>query len=132
MGSSGSGNLSDYSGSSGGSNKGSGGDGGGGPLPPADRCSRAFTVELEDVEHSDYFKANGSPPPEGTPLRIRRSKRLVAETADGVAVGNIPTSYNYLAECMAADWEYEGQVVVSTSGPPVVSVVGDFAASSPR
>jgi hypothetical protein len=132
MGSSGGGRISDYSGSKGGSNKGGGGGGsGGGPLPPAERCGRAFSVELEDVEHSDFFAANGTQPSVGTPLRIRKRKRLVAETLDGVSVGNIPTSHNYLADCIEAGWDYMGQVTVSSSGPPVASVVGDFAAIAP-
>jgi len=134
MGSSGSGRISDYSGSKGGSNKSGtgGGAGGGGPVPPEERCGRAFSVELEDFEHSDYFAANGAPPPVGTALRIRKVKRLVAETLDGVSVGNVPTSHNYLADCIEADWSYVGQVRVSSSGPPTVSVIGDFAATDPR
>lgn len=140
MGSSGGGRISDYSGSKGGSNKGTGGSGGGaggggggdGPIPPEERCGRAFSVELEDVEHSDHFAANGGPPPVGTALRIRRLKRLVAETLDGVSVGNVPTSHNYLADCIEADWSYVGQVRVSSSGPPTASVIGDFAATAPR
>lgn len=140
MGSSGGGRISDYSGSKGGSNKGGSNDGGGsgggaggggGPLPPAERCGRAFSVELEDVEHSEYFAANGTQPPVGTPLRIRKRKRLVAETLEGVSVGNIPTSHNYLADCIEGGWDYVGQVTVSSSGPPVASVVGDFAATAP-
>lgn len=75
MGSSGSGKISDYPGSSssskGGSGKGNTGNGGAGgrgatktsgggkPSGTDDRCAKAFSAKLEDVEHSDYFRAHG-------------------------------------------------------------------------
>ncbi|MGQ7387948.1 hypothetical protein ACTGWU_10745, partial [Streptococcus suis] len=76
MGSTGSGNFSDYP-------TGRGND---------NRCDKAFSVKLEDIEHCDFFKANGTVPAVGTPLSIPHSKRVVAQTADGEIVGNLPTS----------------------------------------
>jgi hypothetical protein len=131
MGSSGSGRISDYPGTSkkrrspGGSN----GDGGG---APEDRCGRAFSTALEDIEHSEYFASHGAPPPVGEALRIGRRKRLVAETADGQSVGNIPTALNFLAGCLKDGWGYTGRVSFAKATPLVASVTADFAAIRPK
>jgi hypothetical protein len=124
MGSSGSGRLSDYPGTPRGGSSGS--DGGG---QPEDRCGRAFSVRLEDIEHSVYFATHGVPPTEGEMLQIRQRKRLVAETSAGQTVGNLPTSYNYLASCLKDGWTYTGTVTTSSAGPPVAIVFADFAAT---
>jgi hypothetical protein len=71
--------------------------GGGGSTPPlSDRCARAISVALEDIEHCDYFATHGVVPSVGEVLRVAQRKRIVAETSAGVTVGNLPTSYNYL------------------------------------
>ena len=57
MGSSGSGRFSDYPGT--GSSKSGSGFGSAGV---ADRCALAVNAVLEDIEQSDFFKANGKPP----------------------------------------------------------------------
>ena len=127
MGSSGSGRISDYPGSSRGGGSGGGSSGGRGDQPPQDRCARAFSTHLEDIEHSEYFQEHGVPPPPDEALRIRLRKRLVAETADGKSVGNIPTALNYLASCLKEGWVYAGQVAESNKGPPIASLTADFA-----
>lgn len=131
MGSSGTGRLSDYPGTS--RAGGNGGDPKGreGGQPPEDRCGRAFSTALEDIEHSEYYQANGAPPPAGEVLRIRQRKRLVAETAVGQSVGNIATGLNYLASCLKDGWEYTGLVTASNNGPPLAAVTADFAATPP-
>ena len=131
MGSSGSGRISDYPGTSKDRGDGGGSKGGQGGRPPEDRCGRAFSTRLEDVEHSEYHKAHGAPPPVGEPLRIRQRKRLVAETAGGQTVGNIPTALNFLASCLKEGWDYTGRVMSSNNGPPLASVTADFAATAP-
>ncbi len=128
MGSSGSGNISDYPGTSRG---GSGGGIGGGGEPPVDRCERAFSVRLEDIEHSDYFRTYGAPPPVGETLHVRQRKRLVAETSAGQSVGNLPTSYNYLASCMKSGWGYTGTVRTTSVAPPITTIAADFGATPP-
>ena len=125
MGSSGPSRISDYPGSS---SKSTGDQGGG---PPEDRCARAFSANLEDVEQSDYFLANQSPPSVGTRLEVVQRKRLIAQTTNGQSVGNLPTSYNYLAACLKAGWRYVGTVRSTTSGPPEATVSADFAATPP-
>ena len=130
MGSSGSGRIGDYPGTS----RGGGGQGGsseGDNGQSEDRCRKAFSVRLEDIEHSDYFGTNGVPPPAGEMLQIRQRKRLVAETLAGQSVGNLPTSYNYLASCLKEGWGYTGIVTASSATLPVATVVVDFAAIAP-
>lgn len=126
MGSSGSGRITDYPGSSGSGTSTGGGGGGGG----SDRCAQAFAVALEDIEHCDFYRRAGAVPARGQQLRIAHKKRIVAETDAGVTVGNLPTTYNYLASCLAAGWAYTGTVTVSNSAGPVAKVSADFAPSS--
>jgi len=123
MGSTGSGSFSDYPGSS--PKEGGQGAGGGG-ASGEDRCSRAFSCALEEVEHCDYFSANEGVPPVNTALSIEQRGRLFAVVAGGQSVGALPTRYNYLADCMAAGFTYEGRVNASAS-TPVASVNVDFA-----
>jgi hypothetical protein len=132
MGSSGSGRISDYPGSSPGGKPGKpGGAGGGDGPPPEDRCARAFSADLEDVEQSDYHQAHGSTPPVGTHLEVVQRKRLVAQIPNGEIVGNLPTSLNYLAACLKDGWTYVGAVRSATNGPPVATISADFAATPP-
>jgi hypothetical protein len=131
MGTSGSGRLTDYPGSS--KPKTNGGDGeGGGGIPSADRCARAISANLEDVEHCTYFKTHKISPPLGTQLHIAHQKRLVAQTDAGEVVGNLPTRFNYLAACMEDGYTYVGKVRDSSNGPPIAIVAADFAAVSPK
>lgn len=125
MGSSGPGRISDYPGSSK-TDESSGGPKGGGGSSPSDRCGRALSTPLEDIEHSDYYVAHGAPPPVGEQLQIRLRKRLVAETVNGEGVGNIPTAFNFLASCLKDGWAYPGRVTAATAGPPLASVTADF------
>ena len=132
MGSSGSGRISDYPGSSSSSAK-AGESGGGGVVGGAeDRCAKAFSARLEDVEQSDYYRTHRSVPPLGIPLTLAQRKRIVAETTSGESVGNLPTSFNYLASCMKHGWTYVGKVQGAVSGPPVAAVSVDFAAIQPK
>jgi hypothetical protein len=124
MGSSGSGSFSDYPGSG----KAKGGSGGGSGAPPEDRCGKAFSAQLEDVEHHPYFAKHGTPPPVGTELEVAHFKRLVA-VADGDIVGNLPTKLNYLAACMKDGYHYVGNVIVSKPGSSII-VKADFVPNS--
>lgn len=130
MGSSGSGRISDYPGSSSSGTSGGSAGQGSGDRGAEDRCAKAFSVRLEDVEQSDYYRRHGGGPPVGTQVRVALRKRLVAETADGESIGNLPTPFNYLASCMKAGWSYAGVVRSSTIGPPVAVVSVDFAATA--
>jgi hypothetical protein len=127
MGSSGSGRISDYPGSS--SSSKAGGPDGSKNDGAQDRCAKAFSARLEDVEQSEYYQAHGKMPPIGTTLEVAQRKRLVAQTTDGKTIGNLPTSFNYLASCMKDGWIYVGTVLSIASGPPVATISVDFAAT---
>lgn len=127
MGSSGSGTISDYPGSS--SSGTASGSGGAKDQGAEDRCGRAFSARLEDAEQSEYYRTHGTTPPVRTQVRVVQRKRLVAETMDGQSIGNLPTSFNYLASCIKAGWTYIGVVQSVTSGPPVAVISVDFAAT---
>ena len=129
MGSSGPSRISDYPGSS--SRGKPAKPGGGNGYSPTDRCARAFSARLEDVEQSDYYQAYKTTPPVGMKVEVAQRKRLVAQTLSGESIGNLPTSLNYLASCLKDGWHYFGTVQSVTSGPPVATISGDFAATPP-
>lgn len=124
MGSSGSGNFSDYSGRPN-QPTGNGGSSGGGS--GEDLCHQAFSVSLEDVAQYDFFSQTGSVPPNGTPLTLNLKGRIVAVAPNGLSVGAIPTKLNYLAGCMRDGVQYTG-VVRYSSTAPVPRVDVDFVA----
>ena len=120
MGSSGSGRISDYPGTGGSGDSNTGAQ---------DRCAKAFSARLEDVEQSEYYQTHRTLPPTGTSLQVSQRKRLVAQTAEGQSIGNLPTTFNYLAACMKDGWGYIGTVQSVTSGAPAPIVAVDFAAT---
>lgn len=110
MGSSGTGRFSDYIPAE----KGNSSNGNTGESSGANKCSKAFTTNLEDVSRCDYFLNNGDVPDAGTEITVDIKTRLVAKTLQGEIVGYLPTKFNYLAGCMDDGFRYLG--VVSTSG----------------
>jgi hypothetical protein len=117
MGSSGTGNFSDYSGSgSGGGADGSGGGRGGGSSGE-DPCAKGFEAELEEVARSGYFQKHNALPPTGTQLKIKFTGRLAAVDAKGDVVGYLPTKYNYVAACIKAGWQFDASVTSTTTKP---------------
>ncbi len=137
MGSSGTGNFTDYPPSGGGRTSGKGGGGGsaggGGKSGDKDKCERDIdNLPLEDVANCEYFKQHKTVPPLKTKVKVRKKLvggRIAVETAsNGEVVGYVPTAYNYLRGCMERDWEYSGKVADSASGKlPKIKV--DLAAS---
>jgi hypothetical protein len=125
MGSSGSGSFSDYPGTKAKEVEGdgvgvAGGDSG------VDRCQLAFHALLQDVGNCDYFAQHSNVPAVGDPLGIIfDGKRVFAVDVNGVKVGALPTSLNYLAACLTSDVTYVG-VVSSSAVSPVPTVEADF------
>src|SRR3569623_2125872 len=124
MGSTGSGRFTDYCGVK--TTVTTSGSGGGVGSSGNDRCLQAFSCTLEEVAQCDYFMQTGSVPPVGSPLTLVLQRRLFAKAANGHKVGALPTSFNYLAACMASGVNYAG-VVRASSNAPVPSVTVDFA-----
>jgi hypothetical protein len=113
MGSSGTGSFTDYPGSAPALTKGGGTAGG---SSGEDRCDKAFETVLEDFEHSDFWRLRKALPKPGTTFTIQQSKRLVAVLSNGESIGSLPTSFNYLAQCMKGGHTYEGRVTASVPG----------------
>ena len=123
MGSSGSGNFSDYTGSP----KSDFGAGASGGASGFDKCDQAFAAILEDVASHQFYANHGSVPPVGTQLTIEVRGRVVAVTGTE-SVGSIPTRFNYLARCIADGFTYTG-VVTSSSNGANPKVHADFVAN---
>jgi hypothetical protein len=118
MGSSGSGNFTDYShasyqetpaGKIGGSSN-------------ENSCDKAFACTLEDVENCEFFKSKSILPSVKTEVYIDfQAPRLAAFDSEGVLIGLLPTTYNYILACVRKGYKYLGVVSVSRSKP--VSIV---------
>ena len=119
MGSSGSGNFSDYSGSQGGSS--GGGASGGGANTNSDRCLEDIEgVRIQEIESSEYYENHESTPRQGTKVVVRSSLedgRFAVETKSGKEViGLLPTRLNFLRRCIEQGYSYSGEVSESSSG----------------
>ena len=126
MGSSGSGQFSDYPGTKA---KDVSGDGVGkaGGSSGYDPCRQAFHVVLEDVGNSDFYSQFKSVPAVRSQLGILfDKKRVFAVDVNGVKVGALPTKFNYLVACLEDGVIYVG-VVTSSAMLPVPTVTADFA-----
>lgn len=126
MGSSGSGHFSDYPGTKA---KEVVGDGTGvaGGASGVDKCKQAFHVLLDDVGNSDFYSQFNNVPAAGDQLGILfDKKRVFAVDVNGVKVGALPTSFNYLVGCLEDGVTYVG-LVSSSAVSPVPSVAADFA-----
>ncbi len=119
MGSSGTGNFSDYSGYKPQNN----GDQGG--SSDEEKCNKAFSTRLDEVEPSQYFDTHNSVPPVDTRVSISFNSRLEVYTDNMLLVGYLPTKYNYLAVCIQNGFSYVG-TVSSSSNDPIASVEVDI------
>ena len=127
MGSSGAGHFSDYPGTNA---KETDGDGTGmaGGAGGVDKCKQAFNVLLDDVGNSDFYSQTKNVPAVGVQLGILfDKKRVFAVDVNGVKVGALPTSFNYLVACLEDGVTYVG-LVSSSAGLPVPTVAADFVA----
>jgi len=127
MGSAGSGKFGTYrvgNGQSTGSiGTGGGGTGGMGEI----ECPLVIeNIRLEDVATSDYYVSYQSVPSPGTPIELNGvifNGRLVVKTTDtNEVIGNLPTTYNYLINCIKKGMSYSG-VVVGSGDTPIPFVV---------
>lgn len=114
MGSTGSGNFSDYSGHKGNNNQGG--------ASGEDKCGKAVSTHLEDVGSCDYYKTHHSLPPDNSEVEVVFiSPRLAVVDKDQVCIGYLPTTYNYLRVCMEDGFAYSG-IIKNASLTPLPSV----------
>jgi hypothetical protein len=123
MGSTGSGHFSDYSGAKTEDTTAQGTGGGSG----VDKCLQAFSIILEEVSQCDYYAKSKTVPLPGSQLSIVLNGRIFAVDSNGTKVGALPTSFNYLAACLASGIMYVG-IVKSSTVSPMPSVEADFVA----
>jgi hypothetical protein len=131
VGSTGTGNFSDYPGSrrepaeeqtgggGSGSGSGSGSEGGGDPcLTPLPE------VRLEEVERCPFYTTVGDVPPPGTDVEVLPDLvggRLAVATQGGrQVVGFLPTRLNHLLGCLNSGYSYPGEVTASALAPVAV------------
>ena len=124
MGSTGSGHFSDYSDAKSGGDT---GQGTGGGASGVDKCRQAFSCILEEVAQCDYYAKSKTVPLPNSQLSIVLNGRIFAVDSSGATVGALPTSFNYLAACLASGISYVG-VVKSSTVSPIPSVEADFVA----
>ena len=75
-----------------------------------DKCALAFSTFIEDV---------------GTEVCIDFKVRLVVKSNDGLIIGYLPTKYNYLRYCIVKGFAYTG-VVSNVSSTPINTVIVDI------
>jgi hypothetical protein len=133
MGSTGSGSFGNYRvGNNGDSEvvckgEGSGTTGGTGKGTGEIECPKKITnISLEDVATSEYYMQHRALPVAGEAIHLRNkvhNGRLVVEKKDTKEIlGNLPTQYNYLINCIKKDVHYSG-VVISADNTPIPFIV---------
>lgn len=144
MGSSGSGKFGTYHvGGSGGAFGGSNGGLGVGPsgqgfsgIPGSGsgeiECPSAVEyIKLEDVAISEYYINHDSLPNPGEVVELQgtifNGRLVVAVSSTGERLGNLPTEYNYLINCLMRGVTYTGVVVSSGASPVPFAVVSLYA-----
>ena len=123
MGSSGTGNFSDYK------NFPRAIKGVTGAVDSEDKCALAFSTLIEDVDTCEYYSKKGKLPGVGTEVYIDFKVRLVVKSNDGLIIGYLPTKYNYLRNCIVKGFTYTGVVSVASS-KPINTVVVDITPSA--
>lgn len=128
MGSSGSGKFGTYrvgnGQTTGGTGSGSGGAGGGGVGGGTGEIECPSVIEnvrLEDVATSAYYINHQSIPSRGDPVELNstvyKGRLVVMATSTGEVLGNLPTQYNHLINCIKKGMQYAGKVVASGITP---------------
>lgn len=90
-----------------------------------DKCALAFSTFIEDVDTCEYYSKKGTLPAVGTEVCIDFKVRLVVKSNDGLIIGYLPTKYNYLRYCIVKDFKYTG-VVSNVSSTPINTVIVDI------
>lgn len=90
-----------------------------------DKCALAFSTLIEDVDTCEYYRKKGALPAVGTEVYVDFKVRLVVKSNDGLIIGYLPTKYNYLRNCIVKSFTYTGVVSVASS-TPINTVVVDI------
>lgn len=105
---------------SGGTNIGAGGGIGGG-AGEIECPSVIENIRLEDVATSAYYIRHQSLPAPGEPVDLNnviyKGRLVVNSTSTSEVLGNLPTQYNHLINCIKKGMQYTGTVVASGLTP---------------
>jgi len=128
MGSTGSGKFGTYRGGNGDTSDGSGSSGGSSGGTGEINCpSEIGRIRLEDVATSEYYIKNESLPASGNDVvlneRIFKGRLVVSDVSTGDVIGNLPTQYNFLINCIKKGMSYSGTVDLSGERPVPFVVV---------
>jgi len=130
MGSSGSGSFGNYKPDKMKKNKGTGRGQGFKGLASGDEieCPPEITlIRLEDVQQSEYFIKHGAVPPNGVSVflseKLHFGRLVVVDSDTNEIIGNLPTQYNFLLNCLNSGKNYTGNVVNSDIKPVPYVVV---------
>ena len=86
------------------------------------------TIRLEDVQTSEYFKERQNLPYIDNSVHLSKElffgRLVVVDTDSNLIIGNLPTFYNYLINCIEQN-DYIGSIV-STGMEPIPFVVVDL------
>lgn len=84
-------------------------------------------IRLEDVQLSEYYKQHGTVPPMGAAVllskKLHHGRIVVIATNTNEIIGNLPTQYNYLINCLNIGKSYSGNVINSDLKPVPFVVV---------
>lgn len=94
-----------------------------------DKCALAFSTLIEDVDTCEYYRKKGALPAVDTEVYVDFKVRLVVKSNDGLILGYLPTKYNYLRNCIVKGITYTGVVSVASS-TPINTVVVDITPSA--
>ncbi len=123
MGSTNTGRFTDYSENTKGNGKKSGSNGG---SSGEDRCNKAFSTELEEVERCEYYRKYSDLPTKGSKIYVTFNSRMEVINEPGEVIGYLPTKYNYLATCIQDGNSYSGNIL-SIVKTPIIKVRVDIA-----
>jgi len=134
MGSSGSGRFGTYRVGTGKETGGSGSGIGGGSIEGAGgntgeiECPNTIeNIRLEDVATSEYYVRNQFLPSSGEAVSLHstiyKGRLVVRTTSTGEIIGNLPTQYNFLINCIKKGMNYTGSIVASGEKPVPFIVV---------
>lgn len=94
-----------------------------------DKCALAFSTLIEDVDTCEYYRKKGTLPGVGTEVFVEFKFRLLVKSNDGLIIGYLPTKYNYLRNCIVKGFTYTGVVSVASS-TSINTVVVDITPSA--
>lgn len=113
MGSTGSGNFSDFQG-----HKSKNTNQGGSSVNS--ECGKAFATDLEDIEISTYYITNNKLPEVNSKINISFNGTRIVALLNNHEIGNLPTKFNYLVACLQ-DYNYIG-IISSTTINPISTI----------